>query len=211
MRRLLPVFFCVAASTGLTACDDEPVSGPSTQEEQALYDFRAAPFPNGISGLADGDVELRRPAGGTGGGDIVVFDIVGVAARDASGQPLQLLSDDAIASPEGEVLCTRSSDNGFTQLLDADGDVLFSSVGPFVFEGMPELRGKNPFQQYHVLMSHLRFSFDFATVVEGLGNDGEDMVHASAPIQFAPTWRKLVIASLVDGYCGSDGLPVGFE
>lgn len=212
MRRLLPVFFCVVASTGLTACDDQPVSGPSTDEEQALYDVRAAPFPNGIPGFFDGDVELRRPAGGGGGGgDILVFDIVDAAAYDANGVQVQSLTDGGIASPGGEVLCTKTSSGGFVQLRDADGDVLFSSIGPFVFDGQPELAGKNPVQQFQALMSNLRFSYDHDAVVEGFASSGQDMVHASVPVQFSSSWRKLVIASLVDGYCGSDGIEVDFE
>jgi hypothetical protein len=208
MRRLLPVFLCVAASTGLTACDQEPVSAPKTPEEQALFDApRAAPF--ALPDLADGDVSLSRPAGGGGGGgaDIVVFDILGVESRNANGTTIQVLSATTIASPDGVVLCNKTTSGAFTQLRDADGDVLFSSLGFFVFEGQPSLAGKNLFQQYQELASHLRFSYDFDVVVEGMANSGDDMVEATLPIQFASGWRKLVIASLVDGYCGSDGLP----
>lgn len=204
MRRLLPVFFCVAASTGLVACDDEPISGPSTEEEQALYDFRAA---GDGPVLADSDVSLSRPAGGGGGGgDIVVFDIIDTAAYSASGEQVQTITDASIRSPEGQLLCTRSFSNGFDQLRDSDGDVLLSTIGPFVFEGQPNLKGKNALQQFQTLMSSLRFSYSFDVVVEGLSS-GSPMVHASVPVQFSSGWRKLVIASLVDGYCGSDGLP----
>lgn len=207
MRRLLPLFLCVAASTGLTACD-EPVSGPSTEDQQALYDeVRAAPFP-ALPGLADGDVELRRPAGGGGGGgDILVFDIVDSVSRNANGSLIQTLSDTSIAGPDGAVLCTKTQSGGFVQLRDADGDVLLSSVGPFVFEGQPQLAGKSPWQQAVVLANSLRMTFDFEMVVDGFANAGEEMVEASVPVQFSSGWRKLVIASLVDGYCGSDGLP----
>lgn len=204
MRRLLPVFLCVAASTGLMACD-QPVSGPSTEEEQALYDaVRAAPFP-ALPGLADGDVEFRRPLG-AGGGDIVVLDIVDEAARDEEGEIIVTLTDGDISSPEGEVLCTKGQSGGFVQLRDLDGDVLLAAVGPFVFDGMPQLAGKNPFQQAQELASRLRMSFDFEMVVDGFANSGDDIVEASVPVQFASGWRKLVIASLIDGYCGSEGL-----
>ncbi len=206
MRRLLPVFFCVAASTGLLACD-QPVSEPDSDEALTLYDAaRAAPF-NVPAGFADGDVALSRPAGGSGGGDIVVFDIIDAVARASDGEPIQLLSDNKIESPDGELLCTRANVGGFVQLRDADGTVLLSSVGPFVFEGQPNLAGKNPVQQAAELANRLRFSFEFEVVVEGFASSGEDMVTASVPVQFSSNWRKLVIASLVDGYCGSDGLP----
>jgi hypothetical protein len=208
MRRLLPILLCVAASTGLPACDQESVSEPTTDQEQALYDAaRASPF-NVPPGLADGDVSLSRPAGDDGGGgDIIVFIILDSVARNALGEPIQLLSDGEITDPDGVLLCTKGTSGGFTQLRDSDGDVLFSSVGPFVFEGQPMLAGKNPVQQAVELANHLRFSYDHDVLVEGFGSSGEDMVEASVPIQFSSGWRKLTIAALVDGYCGSEGIP----
>lgn len=204
MRRLLPVFFCVAASTGLAACDHEPV-GPA--DDEIFYDAaRAAPFPVPAN-VTDGNVTLSRPAGGGGGVDIVVFDIVDSVSRDSTGTAIQVLSPDVIASPQGQVLCTRGQSGGFVQLRDADGDVLMSSVGPLVFDGQPNLAGKNFVQQAVELANHLRFSFDFTIVVEGTPSTGEDLVSADVAIQFSSGWRKLTIAALVDGYCGSDGLP----
>lgn len=207
MRRLLPVLFCVAASTGLAACDQEPVSGPSTDDE-ILYDAaRAAPFPVPAN-VVDGNVTLSRPAGGGGGGvDIVVFDIVDSVARTSDGTVIQLLSTNSVTSPDGAVVCTKTTSGGFTQLRDEDGTVLLSNLGPLVFDGQPNLAGKNLVQQAAELASHLRFSFSFTVVVEGTPASGEDLVSADVAIQFSSGWRKLVIASLVDGYCGSDGLP----
>jgi hypothetical protein len=208
MRRLLPLFFCVAATTGLAACDQEPVSGPSPDDEQILFDAaRAAGGIPGPPAVADGNVSLSRPAGGGGGGDIIVFDIVDSVSRSANGTPIQLLTASTIASPGGQVLCTKTTSGGFTQLRDTDGDVLLSTVGPLVFEGQPNLAGKNLVQQTIELANHLRFTYDFTMVVEGLGNAGEDLVAANVPIQFSSGFRKLTIAALVDGYCGSDGLP----
>lgn len=184
------------------ACDDQPLSGPTNDDEQALYDFRKAEAPGLVT---DGDLTLSRQ-GLDGGGVIIDFDIVGVAAYDRMGGQVQQLTDDTISSPDGQVLCTRTTNNGFVQLRDADGDVLFSSFGPFVFDGQLDLEGQGGAQQFQTLMGQLRFSYNFDTVIEGLANSGTEMVQASAPIQFSSGWRKLVIASLVDGYCGSNGL-----
>jgi hypothetical protein len=201
MRRLLP-FFCVAAMTGLSACDQEPVSGPISDDEQILYDAaRAAGGIPGAPTLADGDLELSRPSV-----QDPVFVIIGSAARDSTGVTIQILTDATIADPDGEVLCTKTQSGGFTQLRDTDGDVLLSTVGPFVFEGQPNLAGKSAVQQAGELATHLRFSFSLMVVVEGMANTGEELVTADVPVQFASSWRKLVVASLVDGYCGSDGL-----
>jgi hypothetical protein len=203
MRRLLPALFCVAASTGLTACD-QPVSGPTPDDEQELYnEVRKAG--GGMPAIADGDVTLSRTT--LGGQKDPVFVIQGGSARTALGVVVQDLSDAGISAPGGGILCTKATVGGFVQLVDADGTVLFSSVGPFVFEGQPQLAGKNPAQQAQELASRLRFSYDFNVVMEGFANSGEEMVEATVPVQFASGWRKLVIASLVDGYCGSDGLP----
>jgi len=208
MRRLLPVFFCVAATTGLTACDHEPVSEPSPDDQQILFDAaRAAGGIPGPPAFADGNVTLSRPAGGDGGGDIIVFDIIDSVARNANGSTIQVLTNNNVSSPGGQVLCTKTTSGGFTQLRDSDGDVVLSSVGPLVFEGQPNLAGKNLIQQAIELANHLRFTYDFTMVVEGIGSSGEDLVAADVPIQFSSSWRKLVIASLVDGYCGSEGLP----
>lgn len=206
MRRLLPVIFCVAAATGLAACDQETVSEPSPDEQEILYDaVRAAHLPPPAA-YADGDVALSRPAGG-GGQDIVVFDIVDSFARNSNGAVIQVVSDSAVSSPEGEVLCTKGSSGGFTQLRDGDGDVVLSTVGPLVFEGQPNLAGKNIIQQAIELLSHLRFSYSASAVMEGIAASGDELVTADVPIQYSSSWRKLVIAALVDGYCGSDGLP----
>ena len=206
MRRLLPVLFCVAATTGLAACDQETVSEPSPDEQEILYDaVRAAHLPAPVA-FADGDVALSRPAGG-GGQDIVVFDIVDSFARNSNGSVIQVLSDSSVSSPQGQVLCTKGTSAGFTQLRDADGDVVLSTVGPLVFEGQPNLAGKNPVQQAIELLNHLRFSYSSSAIVEGIAASGDELVTADVPIQFSSSWRKLVIAALVDGYCGSDGLP----
>lgn len=205
MRRLLPALFCVAATTGLTACD-QPVSGPTPDDEQELYDeVRKAAAPANPA-LADGDVALSRPSNG-GGGDIIIFDIVDSVSRNAAGTAIQSLTDVSISAPDGQVLCTRDQSGGFVQLRDADGDVLLSSIGPFVFEGQPQLAGKTPAQQAAELASGLRMTFSFDVVIDGFANSGEEMVEASVPVQFSSNWRKLVIASLVEGYCGSDGMP----
>ncbi len=209
MRRLLPVLFCVAASTGLAACDQEPVSGPTTDEELELFNVARAANGNGNGNGngGDGDLTLSRPAGGNGGGgDIIVFDIVGITARNGVGATVQVVTESQISSPDGQLLCTKATQGAFTQLRDADGDVLFSSLGPFVFDGQPDLANKNGDQQFQELASHLRFTFANKVVVEGFANSGSDLVNADVKIQASSSWRKVVIASLVDGVCGSDGL-----
>jgi hypothetical protein len=200
MRRLLPLFLCVAASTGLVACD-QPVSGPTPDDEQELYD---ALRKGGPPALADGDVTLSRTT--IGGQKDPVFVIQGGSARTGLGLVVQDVSDQDISAPGGEILCTKATAGGFVQLVDTDGTVLLSSVGPFVFEGEPDLAGKNPVQQAQELASRLRFSYSFDVVIEGFANSGEEMVEADVPVQFSSSWRKLVIAALVDGYCGSDGV-----
>lgn len=214
MRRILPLLLC-AATTTLPACDQEPVGGPpTTDDEQALYDFRALPTIDEIPGyLGNGDITISTASKGNGGNDggvdIILWDVVGVVARDSSGADIQLFVGESIVSPTtGDTMCTAapSQDGVFKQLRDAEGTVLFSTMGVWTFDGAPELQGKNLFQQYQELKSRLRFSFATDAVVEGLPHSGDTMVSASQSIQFASSWRKLVIASLVDGYCGSDGI-----
>ena len=210
MRRLLPFSLCVATLT-LTACDHDPVDGPPTNDdEQALHDFRASTFPDEIPGyLGNGDITLRRAGNnGGGGGDIILWDVVGVTAQDSSGAVVQQYADETIISPQtGQTLCTTttSSDGLFKELRDSDGTVLLSAMGLWTFDGAPDLDGKNIFQQYQELTGRLHYSFSSDDVVDGFPHSGDTMVSSSEPVQFASRWRKLVIASLVDGYCGSDG------
>ncbi|MEM9461526.1 MAG: hypothetical protein AAGF11_45600 [Myxococcota bacterium] len=216
MRRILPLSLCVA-TLSLTACDQAPVDGPpTTDDEQALHDFRASTFPDEIPGYeGNGDITLRRASsngGGDGGVDIILWDVVGVTAKSSNGTVVQQYADETIIAPEtGETMCTTtiSSDGLFKELRDADGTVLFSSMGLWTFDGAPELEDKNIFQQYQELTGRLRFSFNSDDIVDGLPHSGDAMVTSSEPVQFASRWRKLVIASLVDGYCGSDGLDAG--
>lgn len=213
MRRILPFFLCAATFT-LSACDQEPVSGPpTTDDQQALYDFRTLPIPEIPGYLGNGDITLSRAAGNGGGDggdlDIILWDVVGVASRDSSGTVIQQFAGETILDPQtGQMLCTTTtSDDGlFKQLRDAQGTVLFSSMAVWTFDGAPDLEGKNIFQQYQELSSHLRFSYDHNEVIEGFPSSGDAAVTSSAPLQFASAWRKLVVASLVDGHCGSDGI-----
>lgn len=214
MRRLLPLSLCVATSIGLMACDDQPVSGPSTAEEQALYDFRAGPeIPDHIPGYdGNGDITISRGSSANGNGDdagdIILWDIVeGVVFNRYGITTMNLVGESIVDPASGTTMCTTttSQDGLFKELRDEDGTVLYSAMGLWTFDGTPDLSG-NPFKQYQSLMSQLRFSYQYDAVVDGLGTNGSEMVQASAPIQLASRWRKLVIAALVDGQCGSEGI-----
>ncbi len=215
MRTRLSALFCVAAVAGFPACDDQPVSGPTSDDQLALYDFRAGAFPDNLPNYpGDGDIAIVRRAspapagdGGADGGDIILFDIVGASVHDSAGDQIQTLSGASILSADGATVCSKSTAGIFSELRDANGTVLYSTYGPWVFSGAPQLDGLNPAQQYAELSGRLMLTFDGEDVVDGFPLTGEAVVESSEELVFASSMRKLVITSLVDGSCGSAGVP----
>lgn len=214
MRRSLPTFLCVALATGLSACDEESVEGPSTDDELALfgYDFRSA-APPAIPGYpGDGNLTVLRASSSSsgsnssGGGDIILFDLVNTAVYSRTGAQVATLSDTAISSTSGASTCSITSDGGFTRLRNADGVVLYSAAGPWVFAGNPDIDGMNPVTAYHELSASLLVSFDDVEIVDGFASSGSPIAQSSAQLDLATPSRKLAVAAMLDGVCGGEDL-----
>lgn len=201
MRRSLPTFLCIALATGLSACD-EPVDGPSTDDEQELYEFRGAPAPANL----DGDLTMTRAS--KGGGDIIDFDLINNAVyRGGDGALVGELNGDTLSDGSGTDVCTIGSDGTFTTLSDASGVVLYSTLGKWVFSGDVDIDGLTPPEAYQVLSNSLLVTFDDIEVIDGLPSDGDPVAESSAVLDFASAERKLVITAMLDGACGGEALP----
>lgn len=211
MRRSLPTFLCVALGTGLSACD-EPVDGPTTDDELALYDFRGAATPAIPNYPGNGDLTVTRAnanagggGGGGGGGINFDFDIINNAvARAADGAFVVEVDGNDILSPAGEVLCSIRRNGLFRTLSAADDSVLYSSLGPWVFDGSVELGGLSPFQAYQQLNAQLLVSFDETLVVDDLPSSGEPVAVSNVELELASGPRKLLITAMLDGACGGE-------
>ncbi len=215
MPTRLPAFLCAALfAVALPACDEHSPTGPQSDDELALFDFRAQSFPDGLPGYpGDGDITIVKTAassggnGGVNGGDIIIFDIVGASVHDSAGTEIQTLTDYSIKSPTGATVCSKTTSGIFSELRDSDGSVLYSTYGPWVFAGAPKLDGLTASQQYQELESRLMVTFDGEAVIEGFPLSGEAVVESTHDLVFANSMRKLVVTSLVDGSCGSNGIP----
>ncbi|MEX1368384.1 MAG: hypothetical protein AB1Z98_34955 [Nannocystaceae bacterium] len=214
MRRSLPTFLCVALATGLSACDEESVDGPSTDDELALfdYDFRSG-GPPAIPGYpGNGNLTVQRASSssggssGSGGGDIILFDLVNTAVYSRTGAQVATLSDTSISSTSGAGTCSIDSDGGFTRLRNADGVVLYSAAGPWVFSGNPDISGMNPVAAYTALSASLLVSFDDVEIVDGFASSGIPVAQSSAELDLATPSRKLAVTALLDGACGGEDL-----
>ncbi|MEM7154961.1 MAG: hypothetical protein AAF799_19090 [Myxococcota bacterium] len=203
MQRFLPTFLCVALATGLAACDPEPV-GPSTDEEQSLFDFnfRSTPSPAIPGYPGDGDLTIiRNSNAGAGGGDIIVFEHINVL--DQSGSRVVGLTNDAIYSETGDtVLCTRSTEGAFHKLSDANGTVLYSAAGPWVFEGDADVDGMNPVEVYETLSAQLLVTFTDDGIVDGVNEDSDLVAESTEELDLATGMRKLAVAAMLEGNCG---------
>lgn len=213
MRRLFPAFMCFAMAAGLSACDNEPTSGPSTPEEEELYNFRAAVFPPIENLPGNGDISLFQPsaepvpasAEPTGGGDIIVWDFIGVAVYGRTENLVMSVQGTTMVGSSGGTTCSAQPHGLFTELKDSDGAVVYSALGPWVFDGRPQLAGLSAFQQYKELSSRLLYTFAGQGVYDGLAV-GDPILDSSESLTFADGMRKMTISALVDGNCGGDGL-----
>ena len=137
MRRSLPTFLCVALSTGLAACD-QSVEGPSTDDEMALYNFRAAHIPAVPNYPGNGDLTMTRASSSSssgGGGDVVFdFDLINNAVYRDDGSLVSVKTGDTLNGNDGSV-CTFGTAGIFATLSAADGSIMYSALGPWVFDG----------------------------------------------------------------------------
>lgn len=93
------------------------------------------------------------------------------------------------------------------ELVDADGEVVFTLWQRHVFAGAIDLpaQGGDDFDQ--LVEDELAFSFKKDGIHAGHWSDGVLLARASEDIDMASPVRRLLLAALVAGECGSDGMP----
>ena len=164
----------------------------------------------------DEDVEVRQ--GDRDDPDAILWDLDGGNVSRSTGtggeQDLLVVESDALwlADSAGttngeEPVCTveeGSHPSGDVyELVDADGSVVFTMWGRFVFAGEPQLPDV-PLVASDEAWDHLVMSFVGKRVHAGAWWDAPVLAEASAPIAHANPVRRLVVAALLSNECGLD-------
>ena len=146
----------------------------------------------------------------TASADCLIYDIVGPNVHDsASGALLVTVVGNQIQDPDGTTLCTVEGD----ALVDrvrvggADGEVLFTTFGRWVFEGEIDIQGDNLRQIAAELGEQLLFTFQGPHIYAGFHPGGEIVATSTLPLTHASTNRKLLVTAMLTGECGGLGIP----
>lgn len=154
------------------------------------------------------DVNMQLTESGEGGDNgTVIWDIqeAGVYAGEASegNQIMELVGNEIYAN--GELTCTVENAylNGRV-VMGAGDEVLFTVYENEVYLGEIDAKRLGP-KTKRRFADQLLLTFDGSDVHWG-HYDGE-FLSANADLESASDGRKLLIAALVEGHCGSKGLP----
>jgi hypothetical protein len=167
------------------------------------------PFPPNYPG--NGDLALYEGTT-TASGDCLIYDILGTQVHAGAGvnaPTIMTIVGDSIVDPAtGLAVCTRDGNALIERVhvgANTSGEVLFTVVGRWVFEGELELDG-NILQVLAQLDDQLLYTFEGPHIYEHSPWDGEILATATKPLTNASKTRKLVLTSLVAGECGGLGL-----
>ncbi len=196
------------------------VAGCTQVEDSDDLGFRSAEAAGDFQYPGDGDIEVY-PAGPVNEPDAIIWDLDdgGVARQVQPGLFVSRLfvvdnefrsgsgpSDEAGAVPVCSVVpADHPSDRAF-QLVDAEGEVIFTLWKRFVFAGDVELPTKPKVKKNYALQQQLAFSFNKDDIYAGSWWCGEHIATASERIARANPVRRLLLAALVAGECGSEGI-----
>lgn len=153
------------------------------------------------SGTLDVDIELVEADGGGDDGTVIWEILEGsvYAGEAASGSTIATLSGSAIIPTDSSATCNVDG-NELTRG-SASPEVLFTVVGNQVFAGTIDERvlETNP----SAFDDQLAISLDGDEV--WWGDFDSKVLEASADVEVASDGRKLLIAALLEGHCGSAG------
>jgi hypothetical protein len=176
------------------ACDSEETVGD---------DFRAS-F----------DVSIQMTAADGGGDDgSVVWEVVEAAVYEgpaAEGNLLLYIENNAIYNLEGVQTCQINSpylNSSMREVVAANGsETLFTVWGNYVFQGKIEV-GKVTFAKLKTLFpTQLLFEYTPSEIYLGEVVDDHRLMVTNTNITEQSEGRKLLMAALIAGECGSPGL-----
>jgi hypothetical protein len=192
-----------ALSFSCVASDD------SESREMAMVYRGGGNFPMPPNYPGNFDIEIYEGSS-TSSSDCLIYDFVGPNVHDgATGDLVVVVVNDTIQAPDGTTLCTVEGD----MLVDrvrtggADGPVLFTTFGRWVFEGDIDFEGDSIHQVAEELADQLLFTFQGPHIYEGAHPGGELVATSTKPLTHANTTRKLVVTAMLTGECGGNGIP----
>ena len=176
---------CLVALLASIACSAE-------SEDDA--DFR-------VLDIANGDVSIHEGES-TSNPDCLIIDIVG---GDAYGGPstgnalLASFTEKGIFSPEGECGCSFDTSGPMLRLRrESDGTAIYTVWNKWVLDGdysIPPGSGG--------VSAAAAYTFQTDHVYEGLPTSDNLVATGTANLQFMEGARKLLVAALLDGSCGT--------
>ena len=200
---------CFAAALTLTGC----YSGADTEDADFRHGGHKEFWEIGLGNPANGDTQVSS-------GDSVspfelIWDIDGGTTTQSAPDPgssvpvttvTRTTADDEILDGSGNVLCTAvESQHGSRrayQLLDANGNAVLTLWHRYVFAGDVNIPKKG-WKLGKLIKHHTAFSFHHNRIHVGTWWNGDVAATADVKIANANPMRKLELASLVAGECGS--------
>lgn len=173
-------------------------------EESVGDDFRAS---------FDVGVQMTTADGGGDDGS-VVWEVVEAAVYEGlaiDGNLLLYIENNAIYNTEGVQTCHITSpylNSSLREVITANGDdTLFTVWGNYVFEGEIDF-AKVTFAKLKTLFAtQLLFEYTSNEIYLGEVTDGHRLMTTDTNITPQSEGRKLLMAALIAGECGSAGLP----
>lgn len=195
MRCALSAFSLASLLAFAPACDSEETVGD---------DFRAS---------FDVSVQMTTADGGGDDGS-VIWEVVEAAVYDGpatAGNLLLYIENNAIFNTEGVQTCQINSpylNSSMREVIVANGsETLFTVWGNYVFEGKIDV-GKVTYAKLKALFpTQLLFEYTANEIYLGEVQNAHRLMTTNANITSQSEGRKLLMAALIAGECGSPGLP----
>lgn len=207
--RMTVVAMACASFTACAEADDGLGGGDAELRSASTDDFwNLRPDDPG-----NGPVQLNDEGGMTPP-DIIIWDIDGDGEGsdvfDPAGAIVLSSDEEQILDADGAVQCTAWNENGLYKLREGlDGAVVFTATsGRYVFAGDVQslpAPGTSAWQQ--LVYSQLAYDFYGKSLYDGPHWHGDLVGTSSEKLHRASPMRKLLIASLYGGACGSPGVP----
>lgn len=200
MRSAITAIFSVSLLALAPACD--------SSDEDLGDDFRGAPL--------DVSTQMTMADGGTDDGT-VIWEIVEAAATEVYDGPaylgdlLMFVEDNAIYDANGVQTCSVDSpflNSSIREVIAANGtEVLFTVWGNYVFDGQIDVKHTNFGQIKRLFGDQLLFEYQPNDIFLGEATDGFLLMTTDTDTTAQSDGRRLLMAALITGECGSNGLP----
>lgn len=200
MRRGQLALFLLPLLAFTPACDTE---------ESTTDDFRALP------GDLEVDLSLIAADGGDNDGTVIweILKVGAVSDGPVENNVLLLeIQGNEIYDANGNLTCTIKAPYLFNSLrlvTDADSDsVIFTVWDNYILMGQVDLsKGTTTSAFRRLFVERLLFTFSANEIYLGTPSSGQKLMVSTTNLEIQTDERKLLIGALIEGQCGSAGLP----